>query len=406
MIARCSCGTGNWPVPLLPSGPGGVRGVPLRRTRLSAAGSCSDVVSHAGQARLNSNPSRQIITFAGPATGAIAHHQSLQSSEQGALHNFVVFRTMSARRLEVIVTRWHTRTPAAIKGEMETDNLRIGLIQMACEREPAANLEKAARRIEQAAADGAQIVCLQELYRSWYPCQSEDNGHFDLAEPIPGPSSERLGRIAAARKIVIIAPIFERRTAGVYHNSALVLDSSGALAGHYRKMHIPDDPGYYEKFYFAPGDLDFICHRAGPADIGVLICWDQWFPEAARLTAMSGAQVLFYPTAIGWTADMSTHTREKMFQGWETIQRSHSIANGVFVAAVNRVGVEDDIEFWGGSFVSDPFGEVIARASRTNEETLMVDCDLTRIEQTRRDWPFLRDRRIDAYADLSRRLRG
>ena len=289
---------------------------------------------------------------------------------------------------------------------MESSYIRIGLIQMACEREPAANLDKAIVRIEQAASDGAQIVCLQELYRSWYPCQSENNSQFDLAEPVPGPSSETLGKIAAARKIVIIAPIFERRAPGIYHNSALVLDSSGAVAGHYRKMHIPDDPGYYEKFYFAPGDLDFISHHAGPADIGVLICWDQWFPEAARLTAMAGAQVLFYPTAIGWTADMSPHTRKKMYEGWETIQRSHAIANGVFVAAVNRVGNEGGIEFWGGSFVSDPFGEVIARASHAKEENVVVDCDLAQIEHTRRDWPFLRDRRIDAYADLSRRFRG
>ncbi len=289
---------------------------------------------------------------------------------------------------------------------MESGSLRIGLIQMACERAPAVNLEKAAVRIEQAADDGAQIVCLQELYRSLYPCQSEDNNQFDLAEPIPGPSSKTLGEIAAARKIAIIAPIFERRAPGVYHNSALVLDSSGSIAGHYRKMHIPDDPGYYEKFYFTPGDLDFASHHAGPADIGVLICWDQWFPEAARLTAMAGAQVLFYPTAIGWTADMSPHTRKKMYEAWETIQRSHAIANGVFVAAVNRVGNEGGIEFWGGSFVCDPFGEVIARASHTKEETLIVDCDLARIEHTRRNWPFLRDRRIDAYTDLSRRFRS
>jgi N-carbamoylputrescine amidase len=289
---------------------------------------------------------------------------------------------------------------------MESGQLRIGLVQMACEREPAANLEKAAVRIGQAADAGAQVVCLQELYRSWYPCQTEDNSQFDLAETIPGPSSDALGKIAKERKITIIAPIFERRAPGVYHNSALVLDSSGAVAGHYRKMHIPDDPGYYEKFYFAPGDLGFISHRACQADIGVLICWDQWFPEGARLTAMSGAQVLFYPTAIGWTEEMSANTRARMYQAWETIQRSHAIANGVFVAAVNRVGIEGSIEFWGGSFVCDPFGEVIARATHTKEENLIVDCDLARIEHTRRNWPFLRDRRIDAYADLSRRFRG
>ncbi len=288
---------------------------------------------------------------------------------------------------------------------METVQLRIGLVQMACEREPARNLEKALARIEEAARDGAQIVCLQELYRSQYPCQSEDNRQFDLAEPIPGPSTEALGKLAAAQRVVIIAPIFERRAPGVYHNSAVVLDSTGGVAGHYRKMHIPDDPGYYEKFYFAPGDLDFTSHRAGPANVGVLICWDQWFPEAARLTAMSGAQILFYPTAIGWTADMSEHTRKRMHNGWETIQRSHAIANGVFVAAVNRVGIEGEIEFWGGSFVCEPFGEVIARASYSGEETLLADCDLGSIEHTRRNWPFLRDRRIDAYADLSRRFR-
>jgi N-carbamoylputrescine amidase len=289
---------------------------------------------------------------------------------------------------------------------MESGQLRIGLVQMACEREPAANLEKASVRIGQATDAGAQVVCLQELYRSWYPCQTEDNSQFDLAETIPGPSSEALGKIAEERKITIIAPIFERRAPGVYHNSALVLDSSGAVAGHYRKMHIPDDPGYYEKFYFAPGDRGFISHRTGPADIGVLICWDQWFPEGARLTAMSGAQVLFYPTAIGWTEDMSANTRARMYQAWETIQRSHAIANGVFVAAVNRVGIEGSIQFWGGSFVCDPIGEVIARATHTKEENLIVDCDLARIEHTRRNWPFLRDRRIDAYADLSRRFRG
>jgi N-carbamoylputrescine amidase len=289
---------------------------------------------------------------------------------------------------------------------MSSEVLRIGLIQMSCEREPARNLEKAAARIAQAAGQGARVVCLQELYRSWYPCQSEENANFDLAEPIPGPSSEKLGSLAKASGITIIAPIFERRAPGLYHNSAIVIDREGRIAGHYRKMHIPDDPGYYEKFYFTPGDTDFIAHRTGSAKVGVLICWDQWFPEGARLTAMAGAQVLFYPTAIGWTADMPPRAREKMYSAWETIQRSHSIANGVFVAAVNRVGIEDAIEFWGGSFVSDPFGEVIARAGHRDEEILIVDCDLGRIEETRRNWPFLRDRRIDAYGDLMRRFRS
>jgi N-carbamoylputrescine amidase len=289
---------------------------------------------------------------------------------------------------------------------MDAGRLKIGLIQMACAREPDRNVDKAAARIEAAAARGAQVACLQELYRSWYPCQAEENASFDLAEPIPGPSTEALGRVAREHKIAIVAPIFERRAAGVYHNSAVVIDPRGGIAGHYRKMHIPDDPGYYEKFYFTPGDRDFIAHRVDSASLGILICWDQWFPEGARLTAMAGAQILFYPTAIGWTGDMAEPLRRKMYSAWETIQRSHAIANGVFVAAVNRCGVEGAIEFWGGSFVSDPFGEVIARASHTDEETLVVDCDLNQIEDTRRNWPFLRDRRIDAYGDLSKRFRS
>jgi N-carbamoylputrescine amidase len=229
---------------------------------------------------------------------------------------------------------------------------------------------------------------------------------FDLAEPIPGPTTERLGRVAAAHKLVIIAPVFERRAQGVYHNSAVVIDELGRIAGLYRKMHIPDDPGYYEKFYFAPGDLDFIAHRTSRGLLGVLICWDQWFPEAARLTALAGAQILFYPTAIGWSPEMSPAVRTRIQNAWETVQRGHAIANGVFVAAVNRVGIEGDIEFWGNSFVADPSGEVIARADSAKEETLVVDCDLNLIEETRRNWPFLRDRRIDAYQDLTRRFRS
>jgi N-carbamoylputrescine amidase len=289
---------------------------------------------------------------------------------------------------------------------MGAGQVTIGLIQMSCEREPRRNLEKAAARIEEAAERGAEVVCLQELYRSEYFCQSEENANFDLAEPIPGPSTETLGRIAAACNITIIAPIFERRAAGVYHNSAVVLDGVGQVSGHYRKMHIPDDPGYYEKFYFTPGDLDFIAHRTSAANLGVLICWDQWFPEGARLTALAGAEVLFYPTAIGWTPEMPEPLRRKMYSAWETIQRSHAIANGVFVAAVNRVGVEGTLEFWGGSFVCDPFGEVIARASHRDEEILVVPCELAQIEEVRRNWPFLRDRRIDAYGDLTRRFRS
>jgi N-carbamoylputrescine amidase len=289
---------------------------------------------------------------------------------------------------------------------MDAGHLRIGLIQMSCAADPAANLDKAASRIEEAAGRGATVICLQELFRTQYFCQSERNEMFDLAEPIPGPTTERLGSVAAAHKVVIIAPIFERRAQGVYHNSAVVIDELGRIAGLYRKMHIPDDPGYYEKFYFAPGDLDFIAHRTSRGLLGVLICWDQWFPEAARLTALAGAQILFYPTAIGWSPEMALAVRTRIQSAWETVQRGHAIANGVFVAAVNRTGIEGDIQFWGNSFVADPFGEVIARADAAKEETLLADCDLNLIEETRRNWPFLRDRRIDAYQDLTRRFRS
>ena len=289
---------------------------------------------------------------------------------------------------------------------MDAGQISIGLVQMTCSDEPRLNLEKAAARTEEAVSRGARVVCLQELYRSHYPCQSEEMKRFDLAEPIPGPTTETLGRLAAARKVAIIAPVFERRAPGVYHNAAVVLDEDGRIAGHYRKMHIPDDPGYYEKFYFTPGDLDFTAHRTRRASLGVLICWDQWFPEAARLTALAGAQILFYPTAIGWSPGTPAPVKTRMHQAWETIQRSHAIANGVFVAAVNRVGVEGNIEFWGSSFVCDPFGEMLAQASSSTEETLVVECDLDRIEQVRRNWPFLRDRRIDAYHDLTRRFRS
>ncbi|MGH8012736.1 MAG: carbon-nitrogen hydrolase [Candidatus Binataceae bacterium] len=288
---------------------------------------------------------------------------------------------------------------------MEPARTRIALIQMTCAEDPRSNLDKACAKIEEAAANGAEVVCLQELYRSHYPCQSEDIERFDLAEGIPGPSTEQLGRLAAARKVVVIAPIFERRAEGIYHNAAVIIDEDGRISGHYRKMHIPDDPGYYEKFYFTPGDLDFIAHRSSRGTLGVLICWDQWFPEAARLTALAGAQMLFYPTAIGWNLGTPEAVKARMRRAWETVQCSHAITNGVFVAAVNRVGVEGNIEFWGSSFVCDPFGEVLARASAETEETLLADCDLTRIEHTRRNWPFLRDRRIDAYQGLTRRFR-
>ena len=276
---------------------------------------------------------------------------------------------------------------------------------MSCAAEPRANLEKAMARIEEAAARGAQVICLQELFRSRYFCQTEDVATFDLAEPVPGPSTAALGKLAAARKVVIIASLFEQRAPGIYHNTAAVIDRSGEVVGRYRKMHIPDDPGYYEKFYFTPGDLDFVAHRTSAGSLGVLVCWDQWFPEAARLTAMSGAQVLFYPTAIGWSPEMNPRVRQRVLEAWRTVQRSHAIANGVFVAAVNRAGTEGGLEFWGNSFIADPFGEVIAQAG-PDEETLIAECNLSRIDETRRNWPFLRDRRIDAYGDLTRRFRN
>ncbi|HZO80224.1 MAG TPA: carbon-nitrogen hydrolase [Candidatus Binataceae bacterium] len=284
--------------------------------------------------------------------------------------------------------------------------LRIALVQMSCAEDPRLNLDKAVAKIEEAATHGARVVCLQELFRSRYFCQAEEVRNFDLAEPIPGPTTQALGELAAAHRVVIVGSVFERRAEGVYHNTAVVLDADGRLVGRYRKMHIPDDPHYYEKFYFTPGDLDFSAHRTAYATVGALVCWDQWFPEAARLVALAGAQIVFYPTAIGWERGEVETVRRRQLQAWETVQRGHAIANGMFVAVVNRVGAEDRLEFWGNSFVADPFGEVIARASSNADEVLYADCDLSQIEETRRNWPFLRDRRIDAYGDLLRRFRS
>jgi N-carbamoylputrescine amidase len=288
------------------------------------------------------------------------------------------------------------------------DSFNIALIQMRCEADPEANMAKAIARLHDAAKAGAQIVCLPELFRSQYFCQREDPALFDLAEPIPGPSTERLAEVARQTRMVIIASLFERRVPGVYHNTAAIIDADGQLIGRYRKMHIPDDPLYYEKYYFTPGDLGFQVFPTRFGKIGTLVCWDQWYPEAARLTSLRGADVLFYPTAIGW------HPREKaefgvsQHQAWELIQRSHAVANGVYVAAVNRVGKEGPadggLEFWGASFVSDPFGNVLKRASHDQEELLVVSCDLRKLEEVRRNWPFLRDRRIDAYGDITRRM--
>jgi N-carbamoylputrescine amidase len=286
----------------------------------------------------------------------------------------------------------------------EREQIKVGLVQMSCGENPAANLAKAIERLKAAAKKGAQIICLQELFRSRYFCQSEDQRNFKLAESIPGPSTEALGKIAREEKIVIVASLFERRSAGIYHNTAVVIDADGSLAGKYRKMHIPDDPLYYEKFYFTPGDLGFPSFQTRYAKIAVLVCWDQWFPEGARAAALSGAQILFYPTAIGWIPGEPREVAQNQRNAWELIQRSHAVANGVYVASVNRVGREGKIKFWGHSFVAGPFGELIAHAGGGREEILIAKCELQKIEVTRQSWPFLRDRRIDAYGALQTRF--
>ena len=286
--------------------------------------------------------------------------------------------------------------------------VNVGLIQAACSPEPAANLKKTLAAAERAAKQGAQIICTQELFRSQYFCEVEDHEYFQLAEPIPGPTTETFQKLAKDNQVVVIASLFEKRAAGLYHNTAAVIDADGSLLGLYRKMHIPDDPLYYEKFYFTPGDLGFRAWQTRYARIGVLICWDQWYPEAARLTALQGAEILFYPTAIGWHPAEKANEGERQHAAWETVQRGHAIANGCYVAVPNRVGHEklagDGIEFWGQSFVAGTAGEVLARASAEKEEILVVPLDLGRVDITRTHWPFLRDRRIDAYGDLSRRL--
>ena len=284
--------------------------------------------------------------------------------------------------------------------KVKADTVSVGLVQMSCDQSPQANLKKAIARIGEAAKRGAQIICLQELFRSQYFCQTEDIELFKLAETIPGPTTEALSKVARKHKVVIVASLFEKRAAGIYHNTAVMLDADGTIAGKYRKMHIPDDPLFYEKFYFTPGDLGFQTHQTAYGNVGTLVCWDQWFPEAARLTALSGAQFLFYPTAIGWLPDEDEAMNLAQHAAWETIQRAHAIANGVFVVVVNRVGHEGKLTFWGQSFVADPFGRIIAKASADKEEVLVVPCDLKLIERTRQNWPFLRDRRIDAYQGL------
>ncbi len=285
----------------------------------------------------------------------------------------------------------------------------LGLLQHACGADPKANLKKTLALTEQAAKKGAKIICTQELFRSQYFCQCEDHAYFDLAEPIPGPSSAAFQQIAKKYGVVIVASLFEKRASGLYHNTAVIIDADGSLLGLYRKMHIPDDPLFYEKFYFTPGDTGFRAWQTKYGKIGVLICWDQWYPEGARLTALQGAEILFYPTAIGW------HPKEKAEYGpnqhgaWEIIQRSHAVANGCYVAAVNRIGLEqpiggDGLEFWGQSFVAGTSGQILAKASVDREEILLVPIDLGKVDVTRTHWPFLRDRRIDAYGDLTKRF--
>jgi N-carbamoylputrescine amidase len=291
----------------------------------------------------------------------------------------------------------------------------IGLVQMPCSADTQQNLARAVERVEEAARSGAQVICLPELFRSRYFCQREDAAFFDLAEPVPGPTTEALSAVAKRLAVAIVAPIFERRAAGLYHNSVAVLDADGENRGLYRKMHIPDDPAYYEKFYFTPGDLGFRAFETQAGRIGTLICWDQWYPEGARLTALRGASVLFYPTAIGWHPHEKEQWGAAQRDAWRTIQRSHAIANGLYVAVVNRVGHEKlpssqgaadsspGIEFWGSSFIADPFGIVVAEASTDREEVLLAEVDPDRIEEVRRNWPFLRDRRVDAYQGLAKR---
>ena len=290
-----------------------------------------------------------------------------------------------------------------------TSKVKIGLLQMSCTEQPQVNLEKAEDAIVCGSKLGVQIICLQELFRSQYFCQKEDTKLFNLAESIPGSTTKAFSALARKYEMVVIAPIFERRAAGIYHNTAVVIDADGTLLGSYRKMHIPDDPFYYEKFYFTPGDQGYPTFDTRYGRIGVLICWDQWYPEAARLMALAGAKILFYPTAIGWHPIEKTENGSSQLEAWITIQRSHSIANGIFVASVNRVGHEGPsldvgLEFWGSSFVCDPFGIVLSEASREKEELLTAECDLSRVEEVRREWPFLRDRRIDSYGQIKRRF--
>ena len=284
-------------------------------------------------------------------------------------------------------------------------HVKVGLVQMSCTASPQENLEKAIAQIRLAAKQGAEIVCLQELFTSLYFCDTEDYAHFSLAEPVPGPTTTRLSDIAKELGVVIIASLFEQRAKGLYHNTTAVMDADGTYLGKYRKMHIPDDPAYYEKFYFTPGDLGYKVFKTKFANIGVLICWDQWYPEAARITALMGADILFYPTAIGWATSQDADTNTEQYNAWQTIQRSHAVANGVHVVSVNRVGKEQNgaMKFWGGSFIANPFGTILYKASHESEEVYVQELDLAKTDSYRTHWPFLRDRRIDSYDPLLKR---
>jgi len=281
--------------------------------------------------------------------------------------------------------------------------VKIGTVQMGCNADKGANIKKTIVEVKAAAAKGAQIICLQELFASLYFCDVEDHDNFLLGEAIPGPTTDALSVVAAECNVVIIASLFEKRANGLYHNTTAVIDADGKYLGKYRKMHIPDDPGYYEKFYFTPGDLGYKVFKTKYATIGVLICWDQWYPEAARITALMGAEILFYPTAIGWATHQDEETNIEQYNAWQTIQRSHAVANGIPVVSVNRVGYEGDMKFWGGSFISNPFGTLLYKASHEEEETVVTDIDTEKSERYRTHWPFLRDRRIDSYAPITKR---
>jgi N-carbamoylputrescine amidase len=284
--------------------------------------------------------------------------------------------------------------------------VRVGLVQMSCDKDKPANLQKAILKVKEAASEGAQIVCLQELFTSLYFCDVEDYENFKLAEPIPGPTTETLQEVAREHRIVIIASLFEKRAQGIYHNTTAVIDADGKYLGKYRKMHIPDDPAFYEKFYFTPGDLGYKTFDTAYAKIGVLICWDQWYPEAARITSLMGAEILFYPTAIGWSTAQDLPTNTEQYNAWQTIQRSHAVANGVHVVSINRVGLEQNgaMKFWGGSFIANPFGSILYQASHDKEEVIVQEIDTSKTDSYRTHWPFLRDRRIDSYQPITKRF--